>query len=225
MLPKIQHRGDLELAACHSDFTWGRPHERVKRRIPNRETRSVEFGHEDFADLCRHLKAPPLNLPIHSVIRGHDHIPQRFAQFDKYQPVRMVTINTLCRRLEREYIPGVELTTPAVASWDPRDDRILIHRLQIDEALARSWLDHVLEIAPADAVTLIESEPSPSESPPNPPPSFNERAPSFNDPPPHVFDTPNIRPVVPPPKPSEAVAVDLAMESGITWIEESKRNL
>lgn len=104
---------------CHLDFVWLRMHSRAKKRLPNRLSKTCELGIEDvigFCDLVREM----LGFPVATIIRGHDHVEERYEVLTKYEPLRVVTINSMSRRLEREASTGgTDLRTPCIARWKP----------------------------------------------------------------------------------------------------------
>jgi hypothetical protein len=96
------------------DFVWLRAHPRARKRIPNRTTRGSEFGREDFAALCE--LATRLGRPVGRMLRGHDHVEERFAVYPAWAAHPVLTINTLSHRLPREVFGAYE-RVPVVARW------------------------------------------------------------------------------------------------------------
>jgi hypothetical protein len=96
------------------DFVWLRAHPRARKRIPNRTTRGSEFGREDFAALCE--LATRLGRPVSRMLRGHDHVEERFAVYPAWAAHPVLTINTLSHKLPREVFGGYE-RVPVVARW------------------------------------------------------------------------------------------------------------
>lgn len=96
------------------DFVWLRAHPRARKRIPNRTTRGSEFGREDFAAFCQ--VATRLGRPVERMIRGHDHVEERFAVYPAWARHPALTINTMSHRLPREVFGGYE-RVPVVARW------------------------------------------------------------------------------------------------------------
>jgi hypothetical protein len=104
---------------CHLDFVWLRMHSRAKKRLPNRLSKTCELGIEDVIGFC-HLVQEMLGFPVSTIIRGHDHVEERYEVLAKYEPLRVVTINSMSRRLEREASTGgTDLRTPCIARWKP----------------------------------------------------------------------------------------------------------
>jgi hypothetical protein len=96
------------------DFVWLRAHPRARKRIPNRTTRGAEFGREDFAAFCE--LATRMGRPVGRMLRGHDHVEERFAVFPKWAAHPALTINTLSHRLPREMFGPYE-RVPVIARW------------------------------------------------------------------------------------------------------------
>lgn len=109
------------------DFVWLRAHPRARKRIPNRTTRGSEFGREDFAAFCD--LAGRLGRPVDRMVRGHDHVEERFEVFPAWNAHPVLTINTLSHRLPREVFGPYE-RVPVIARWVrgslPEVRRILI---------------------------------------------------------------------------------------------------
>ena len=97
---RLLETGDWNDAACLSDFVWTRAHPKARRKMPNRFSRGSQFGHEDFADFC--ALSARLGRPVTHLVRGHDHVPERYAIFPAYQAHPVLTMVALSRRLPRE---------------------------------------------------------------------------------------------------------------------------
>lgn len=98
--PALVETGDWNDPACLSDFVWARAHAKARRKTPNRFSRGSQFGYEDFADFCS-LSAR-LGRPITHMVRGHDHIEERYAIYPAYHAHPVLTTVALSRRLNRE---------------------------------------------------------------------------------------------------------------------------
>ena len=96
------------------DFVWLRAHPRARKRIPNRTTRGSEFGREDFAAFTE--LATRMGRPVSRMLRGHDHLEDRFAVFPAWAAHPALTINTLSHRLPREVFGPYE-RVPVIARW------------------------------------------------------------------------------------------------------------
>ncbi|HEY0155385.1 MAG TPA: metallophosphoesterase family protein [Longimicrobium sp.] len=115
------------------DFVWLRAHPRARKRIPNRTTRGSEFGREDFAAFCQ--VATRLGRPVSRMLRGHDHVEERFEAFPAWAAHPALTINTLSHRLPREVFGPYE-RVPVVARW-VRGELPEVRRLFIPPELIR----------------------------------------------------------------------------------------
>ena len=130
--PTLTSREAFQQPLCLQDFVWTRAHPRAARRVPSRLSRGAEFGRDDFADFCE-LAETITGRPVKRMIRGHDHVAERFDLYPKYRRRRLVTINTLSRRLPREW-GGPPVRVPCIARW--RENALPeIHRLLIPEEI------------------------------------------------------------------------------------------
>ena len=84
------------------DFTWLRASNSSPRKRPNRSTRGCEFGFEDLKRFSEHMKTK-FDIKVNRFLRGHDHIEERHWSPPSYNQIPMLTINTMCRKLEDEY--------------------------------------------------------------------------------------------------------------------------
>ena len=98
--PRLAETGDWNDPACLSDFVWTRAHPKARRKLPNRFSRGSQFGHEDFGDFCS-LSAR-LGRPVTHMVRGHDHVEERYAIYPAYDSHPVLTTVALSRRLSRE---------------------------------------------------------------------------------------------------------------------------
>ncbi|MBL6081108.1 serine/threonine protein phosphatase [Belnapia sp. T18] len=97
---KLQETGDWNEPACLSDFVWTRCHPTARRKIPNRFSRGSQFGHQDFAAFCD--LGVRLGRPVTHMVRGHDHVEDRYAVPPAYALHPVLTTVALSRRLPRE---------------------------------------------------------------------------------------------------------------------------
>jgi hypothetical protein len=135
--------------ACLSDFTWARAHPSARRKMPNRFTRGSQFGYEDFDAFCE-LSAR-LGRPVTHMVRGHDHIEERYAIYPAYKAHPVLTTVALSRRLPRESF-GPRARVPTVARYVV-GSLPQVHRLHI----------------PADMINAVFPEPDvPAEAAPSP---------------------------------------------------------
>ncbi len=103
--PALAAKGDWNDPACLSDFVWARAHAKARRKMPNRFSRGSQFGYEDFADFC--ALSAKLGRPITHMVRGHDHVEERYAIYPAYQGHVLTTV-ALSRRLNRERLGPYE---------------------------------------------------------------------------------------------------------------------
>lgn len=135
---------------CLVDFVWTRAHPRARKKLPNRTSRGSQFGYEDFAAFCDVSTA--LGRPVSHMVRGHDHVDERYEIYPAYAATPVLTTVALSRRLAREPF-GPYLRVPTVARWI-RGELPQIYRLHIPE-------EHVVRCYPPE---LAEAEPAPEES-------------------------------------------------------------
>jgi hypothetical protein len=96
----LQSLSDLADARCVSDFVWARLSESPKKR-PNRGNRGHEFGWRDFAQFCR-VMTERVGVPVRRLVRGHDHVPERWRLHPEYAEAPVLTLNAMCRRMDAE---------------------------------------------------------------------------------------------------------------------------
>ena len=118
---------------CLSDFVWSRAHPKARKKMPNRTTRGSQFGYEDFAAFCD--VATRLGRPVTHMVRGHDHVDDRWAVFPAYAAHPLLTTVALSRQLAREAYGPYE-RVPTVARWIP-GALPQVHRLEIPGAMVR----------------------------------------------------------------------------------------
>ena len=98
--PALVETGDWNDAKCLSDFVWSRAHPKARRKMPNRFSHGSQFGYEDFADFC--ALSARLGRPVTHMVRGHDHVDERYAIYPAYHAHPVLTTVALSRRLNRE---------------------------------------------------------------------------------------------------------------------------
>ena len=125
--------GDWNDPRCLDDFVWTRAHPRARRKMPNRASRGSQFGHEDFAAFCD--VATRLGRPVTHLVRGHDHVDERYAVYPAYAAHPILTTVALSRQLAREAF-GPYVRVPTIARWVP-GALPEVHRLHVPEALVR----------------------------------------------------------------------------------------
>jgi hypothetical protein len=132
--PMLNSSKDLARPEALRDFTWARAHDRLRNRMPTRIARNSDFGRDDLAMFASLMSRLLDGRPVHRLIRGHDHVVDRFNLHPTYQRVPMRTINALSRRLPRE-IFGPYCRAPVVARHRPGETPV-IYRIHIpDEAV------------------------------------------------------------------------------------------
>jgi hypothetical protein len=99
---------------CLDDFTWTRAHPRARKKMPNRASRGSQFGYEDFDAFCE-LSAE-LGRPVTHMVRGHDHVDERYEVYPAYAAHPVLTTVALSRRLGREAFGPFE-RVPTIARW------------------------------------------------------------------------------------------------------------
>lgn len=104
--PALEENRDWNDPACLSDFVWARAHPKARRKLPNRFSRGSQFGYEDFADFC--ALATRLDRPVTHMVRGHDHVEDRYAVYPAYRAHPILTTVALSRRLPREAFGSYE---------------------------------------------------------------------------------------------------------------------
>jgi len=131
----------LNARQCLSDFVWTRAHEAPRKR-PYRGIRGCEFGYEDFFEFCKRA-ARAIGQPVERMVRGHDHLADRYARYDRYDE-RLLTINAMSHRLPRELISEYPCV-PCVARW-VRGKLPDVHRLVVPvETISRVYPEPLAE--------------------------------------------------------------------------------
>ena len=119
---------------CLTDFVWSRAHPRARRKLPNRMSRGSQFGYEDFAAFC--ALSTTLGRPVTHMVRGHDHVDERYEIYPAYVDTPVLTTVALSRRLGRESF-GPVVRVPTLARWI-RGSLPQVYRLHIPERLIRA---------------------------------------------------------------------------------------
>ena len=138
---ELEASGDFNDPRALGDFVWTRAHPKARRKLPNRASRGSQWGHEDFADFC--ALSARLGRPVTHLVRGHDHVEERWAVYRGGTPHPVLTTVALSRRLPRELF-GTYERVPTVARW-VRGALPQVHRLHV----------------PAEAVRALYPEPPP----------------------------------------------------------------
>ena len=111
---RLEETADWNDTACLADFTWTRAHPTARRKMPNRFTRGSQFGHEDFAAFS--ALSARLGRPVTHMVRGHDHVEDRYAVYPAYEAHPILTTVAISRRLPRESF-GPYARVPTVARY------------------------------------------------------------------------------------------------------------
>lgn len=98
--PALEEKRDWNDPACLSDFVWARIHPKARKKLPNRFSRGSQFGFEDFAEFC--ALSARLDRPVTHMVRGHDHVEERYAIYPAFHDHPVLTTVALSRRLPRE---------------------------------------------------------------------------------------------------------------------------
>ena len=114
---------------CLTDFVWTRAHPRARKKLPNRTSRGSQFGYEDFAAFC--ALSATLGRPVTHMVRGHDHVEERYEIYPAYAQTPVLTTVALSRRLVRELF-GSFVRVPTIARWI-RGSLPQVYRLHIPE--------------------------------------------------------------------------------------------
>lgn len=144
--------GDWNHPSCLNDFVWSRAHPRARRKLPNRHTRASQFGYEDFAQFC--ALSATLGRPVTHMVRGHDHVDERYQTYPAYKAHPVLTTVALSRRLGRESFGPFE-RVPTVARW-VRGALPQVYRLHIPPSHVRECYRHEIE---TDAASTGAGEP------------------------------------------------------------------
>ena len=131
--PTLIKNGNWNDPACLSDFVWTRAHPTARKKFPNRFSRGSQYGYEDFAAFC--AVATGLGRPVTHLVRGHDHVEERYAIYPAYHAHPLLTTVALSHRLNRERIGPYE-RVPTIARVV---ERALpqVHRLHIPGDIIR----------------------------------------------------------------------------------------
>lgn len=129
----LAQTGNWNHPQCLTDFVWSRAHPRARRKLPNRTSRGSQFGYQDFAAFC--ALSATLGRPVTHMVRGHDHVDERYEIYPAYADHPVLTTVALSRRLVRELF-GPFVRVPTIARW-VRGALPQVYRLHIPESLVR----------------------------------------------------------------------------------------
>ena len=142
---ELRETGNWNDPRCLSDFTWTRAHARSRRKMPNRMSRGSQFGHEDFADFC--ALSAELGRPVTHMVRGHDHVDERYEIYPAYAAHPVLTTVALSRRLARESFGPYE-RVPTIARW-AAGALPQVHRLHVPPDAVRELYPEEVEVREA----------------------------------------------------------------------------
>ncbi|MGZ8412116.1 MAG: metallophosphoesterase [Gemmatirosa sp.] len=157
---ELEASGDWNDPRALTDFVWTRAHPKARKKLPNRASRGSQFGREDFAAFC--ALATRLGRPVTHMVRGHDHVEERWEAYPAYAEHPVLTIVALSRRLEREAF-GPYVRVPTVARW-VAGALPQVHRLHVPEADVRALYPEATaetSMTPDDAPAPPDGEPTP----------------------------------------------------------------
>ncbi|MDB5930859.1 MAG: hypothetical protein JWR60_2566 [Polaromonas sp.] len=130
---RLVETGDWNDPACLTDFVWSRAHPKARRKMPNRFAHGSQFGYEDFADFC--ALSARLGRPVSHMVRGHDHVEERYAVYPAYQAHPILTTVALSRRLGREQFGPFERVPTLARVVEAALPQV--HRLHVPAELVR----------------------------------------------------------------------------------------
>ena len=130
---------------CLTDFVWSRAHPRARKKLPNRMSRGSSFGYEDFAAFC--ALSETLRRPVTHMVRGHDHVEERYEIYAAYAKTPVLTTISISRRLAREMF-GPYARVPTLARWI-RGSLPQVYRLHIPEPVIRACYPEEANEGPA----------------------------------------------------------------------------
>ena len=110
----LQEPNDLDRPEFLDDFVWTRAHETSRSKIPNRTTRGCQFGTADFEAFCS-CATKALSRRVERLVRGHDHVLERYLVPPKYKLNALMTINAMCWRQRDPFGPFER--RPVIARW------------------------------------------------------------------------------------------------------------
>ncbi|MEO6369011.1 MAG: metallophosphoesterase [Steroidobacteraceae bacterium] len=132
---ELAERRDWNDPRCLSDFVWSRAHPRARKKLPNRMTRGSQFGYEDFAAFC--ALSTTLGRSVTHMVRGHDHVDDRYEIYPSFERTPVLTTVALSRRLPRE-MDGGFVRVPTIARWI-RGALPEVHRLHLPDTVVRRF--------------------------------------------------------------------------------------
>jgi len=137
LLPLLNGWDDLASEKMLFDFVWTRLHPTLPEKLPNRRRLSPAAGSRDLDRFAALLGKPEfLGRAPSLMLRGHDHVPDNCAWFERYARCKAITLNAFCfdTRVAPEtprplravrWVPAVSPTAPldiSVFSIEPPPD-------------------------------------------------------------------------------------------------------
>lgn len=132
-IAQLHSAEDLTHPEMLQDFVWLRLSANLPRKRPNRSSRGSEFGYADLAEVFAHLEQ--LGIPAKRLVRGHDHLPQRHATYPKYHATPVLTLNSMCRRLDGE--SSTPLVTPLCLAEHVPGELPRVHSIMLPDDQVR----------------------------------------------------------------------------------------
>ena len=114
----------LASPSCLGDFVWNRWTD-YAAKLPNRMSTQSQFGAADFHGF-RERAAEVLGREVEAMIRGHDHVAQTPARWERKKDVRrasyqgrILTVNNMSYTMQREVSPfsAKDPRRPTLARW------------------------------------------------------------------------------------------------------------
>ena len=159
--PSIEIWEDLSKENVLSDFTWCRLHPTKAMTAVNRSSKGCQMGIREFNQFCNMMKTK-LNSPVRAFIRGHDHHPERYKHYEKYDHALVLTINTISCTLDGcdpfgqagyvtkpaiiQYLPGTPISdglancgTTDGSSTEQQEPRFIVHCLKFRRKDIEEW--------------------------------------------------------------------------------------
>lgn len=127
----LNEPNDLNRPEFLDDFVWTRAHETSRSKIPNRTTRGCQFGTADFEAFCV-CATKALARRVERLVRGHDHVLERYLVPPKYKRNPLMTINAMCWRQRDPFGPFER--RPVIARW-VANSLPEIHQIEIPSEL------------------------------------------------------------------------------------------
>ena len=123
--PGIHKFVDLGHKDCLGDFVWNRWSD-SRYKVPNRSRSGSQFGADDFQGF-REVCKEQLGHPIEAMVRGHDHIHENQARWERKEAVprgsyygRILTINTISHNQRGDHLSRYTQPNPrfpTLARW------------------------------------------------------------------------------------------------------------